>query len=38
MANKGMDRSFMTASIEDLVQSMSLTEKVSLLSGEDWWR
>ncbi|KAH1594931.1 hypothetical protein KXX44_007359 [Aspergillus fumigatus] len=38
MANKGMDRSFMTASVEDLVQRMSLTEKVSLLSGEDWWR
>ena len=38
MANKGMDRSFMTACVEDLVQSMSLTEKVSLLSGEDWWR
>ncbi|KAG4428711.1 hypothetical protein IFR05_015808 [Cadophora sp. M221] len=38
MANKGIDRSFLTASIEDLVGRMSLSEKVSLLGGEDWWR
>ncbi|KFY67004.1 hypothetical protein V497_00594 [Pseudogymnoascus sp. VKM F-4516 (FW-969)] len=38
MANKGIDRSFLTASVEDLVSRMSLSEKVSLLGGEDWWR
>lgn len=38
MANKGMDRSFLTASVEELVDQMSLTEKLSLLAGEDWWR
>ncbi|KAH7006785.1 beta-glucosidase-like protein [Ilyonectria destructans] len=38
MANAGMDRSFLTASIEDLVRRMSLTEKVALIAGEDWWR
>lgn len=38
MANTGMDRSFLTASIEDLIRRMSLTEKVALIAGEDWWR
>ncbi|KAM5363612.1 hypothetical protein ACJA88_013482 [Fusarium oxysporum] len=38
MANTGMDRSFLTASVEDLVDHMSLAEKVSLIAGEDWWR
>ncbi|KAJ4176365.1 hypothetical protein NW755_014454 [Fusarium falciforme] len=38
MANAGMNRSFLTASIEDLVESMSLTEKVAFTAGEDWWR
>ncbi|KEZ45039.1 putative beta-glucosidase I [Scedosporium apiospermum] len=38
MANTGMDRSFLTASVEDLVRHMSLTEKVAFIAGEDWWR
>ncbi|KAH7168187.1 beta-glucosidase-like protein [Fusarium sp. MPI-SDFR-AT-0072] len=38
MTNLGMDRSFLTASVEDLVDRMSLTEKVAFLAGEDWWR
>lgn len=38
MSNQAMDRSFLTASVEELVSMMSLGEKVSLLAGEDWWR
>ncbi|KAE8543292.1 hypothetical protein D1P53_000783 [Cryptococcus gattii VGV] len=38
MSNQAMDRSFLTASMEELVSMMSLGEKVSLLAGEDWWR
>lgn len=38
MANIGMDRSFLSASIEDLVDRMSLSEKVAFIGGEDWWR
>lgn len=38
MTNAGMDQSFLTASVEDLVGRMSLTEKVTFLGGEDWWR
>ncbi|UKZ91443.1 uncharacterized protein TrAFT101_006421 [Trichoderma asperellum] len=38
MADKEMEGSFLTASIEDLVNRMSLSEKISLLRGEDWWR
>jgi beta-glucosidase len=33
-----MDRSFLTAPVEDLVDRMPLAEKVSLIAGEDWWR
>ncbi|WWC89936.1 uncharacterized protein L201_004865 [Kwoniella dendrophila CBS 6074] len=38
MTNKGMDRSFLKVQVEDLVDQMSMGEKVSLLAGEDWWR
>ncbi|RSL42467.1 hypothetical protein CEP54_015473 [Fusarium duplospermum] len=38
MTNTGMDRSFLTASVEDLVSRMSVTEKVAFIAGEDWWR
>lgn len=38
MANANMDRSFLTANIDDVLDRMSLTEKITLLGGEDWWR
>jgi beta-glucosidase len=38
MANSGLDQSFLTASIEDLVGRMSMSEKVAFTAGEDWWR
>lgn len=38
MTNATMDRSFLTSTIEDVVSRMSLTEKVTLLAGQDWWR
>ncbi|EEU33850.1 glycoside hydrolase family 3 [Fusarium vanettenii 77-13-4] len=38
MANIGMDRSFLTVSVEELVSHLSVTEKVAFIAGEDWWR
>ncbi|ORY29772.1 putative beta-glucosidase [Naematelia encephala] len=35
--NDQMDRSFLTASIPELVKKMSTAEKVSLFAGKDWW-
>lgn len=32
-----MSRSFLDASIPELVQKLSLDEKISLLAGPDWW-
>lgn len=33
-----MDRSFLDASLPDLIKKLSLDEKVTLLAGKDWWR
>lgn len=33
-----MDRSFLEASLPDLIRELSLDEKVTLLAGKDWWR
>jgi beta-glucosidase len=38
ITNDKMDRSFLTASIPDLIKQMTIPEKVSLLAGKDWWR
>ncbi|KAK8864555.1 hypothetical protein IAR55_001805 [Kwoniella newhampshirensis] len=36
--NADLDRSFLTASIPDLVKQLSESEKISLLAGQDFWR
>lgn len=36
--NPGMDRSFLTADIDDLVGKMNTDEKVRLLAGDGWWQ
>jgi hypothetical protein len=33
-----MDRSFLDASIPEIINKLSLNEKIELLSGKDWWR
>ncbi|WRT68235.1 uncharacterized protein IL334_005211 [Kwoniella shivajii] len=35
--NDQMDKSFLTASIPELVKGMKQDEKISLLAGKDWW-
>lgn len=35
--NAAMDRSFLTANIADVVQELTLDEKIILLSGKNWW-
>ncbi|GFZ49824.1 hypothetical protein JCM24511_07227 [Saitozyma sp. JCM 24511] len=35
--NAGMDRSFLTASIPELLQQLTLDEKISMLAAKDWW-
>lgn len=32
-----MDRSFLTASIPDLVKKLQVDEKISLLGAPNWW-
>lgn len=36
--NDQMDRSFLTASVPELVKQLSVEEKISLLAGKDWWK
>lgn len=36
--NAGLDRSFLTASIDDLVEQLTLGEKIQLLAGDGWWQ
>ncbi len=36
--NDQMDRSFLTASIPDLIKKLTQDEKISLLAGKDWWK
>ncbi|WWD16370.1 hypothetical protein CI109_100796 [Kwoniella shandongensis] len=35
--NADMDRSFLNASVPDLLKQLSTEEKISLLAGKDWW-
>ncbi|WWC71713.1 uncharacterized protein I206_105671 [Kwoniella pini CBS 10737] len=35
--NDKMDRSFLTASIPELIKQMTEEEKISILAGKDWW-
>ncbi|KAK8861708.1 hypothetical protein IAR55_002531 [Kwoniella newhampshirensis] len=35
--NAEMDRSFLTASIPDLLKQLKVEEKIVLLAGKDWW-
>ena len=36
--NDRMDRSFLSASVPELIQELTVTEKISLLAGKDWWK
>ena len=36
--NHRMDRSFLTANIDAIVQQLSLDEKIELLAGDGWWQ
>lgn len=36
-AKMSMSRSFLDASIPELVEKLSLDEKISLLAGPNWW-
>jgi len=36
--NDEMDRSFLTASVPELLKKLSTEEKTSLLAGKDWWK
>jgi len=36
--NDQMDRSFLSASVPELVKKLSVEEKVSLFAGKDWWK
>ena len=33
-----MDRSFLKASVPDLIKQLTVEEKTSLLAGRDWWK
>nr|XP_019044516.1 beta-glucosidase [Kwoniella bestiolae CBS 10118]OCF23446.1 beta-glucosidase [Kwoniella bestiolae CBS 10118] len=35
--NDQMDKSFLTASIPEVIKQMTEEEKISLLAGKDWW-
>ncbi|ADV23736.1 Beta-glucosidase, putative [Cryptococcus gattii WM276] len=35
--NADLDRSFLTANIDDLLKQLTTEEKISLLAGKDWW-
>ncbi|KAI9632811.1 putative beta-glucosidase [Dioszegia hungarica] len=35
--NDQMDRSFLDASIPELLKQLTMEEKISLLAGKDWW-
>lgn len=35
--NTNLDRSFLTANIDDLLKQLTTEEKISLLAGKDWW-
>lgn len=35
--NDQMDRSFLQASVPELVKKLRLEEKVGLLAGQGWW-
>jgi len=35
--NDQMDRSFLTASVPELLKKLTTQEKISLLAGKDWW-
>jgi len=37
MANNSLDRSFLTANVDDLVKKLSVAEKVALLGAPNWW-
>lgn len=36
--NDQMDRSFLDASIPELLKQLTMEEKISLLAGKDWWK
>jgi beta-glucosidase len=38
MTNDQLDRSFLDASVPELVKKMTMEEKISLLAGKDWWK
>lgn len=38
ITNDKMDRSFLTASVPELLKKLTIEEKVSLLAGKDWWK
>jgi hypothetical protein len=38
VTNDQMDKSFLSASIPELLKQLTVSEKVSLLAGKDWWR
>ena len=37
ITNDKMDRSFLDASIPDLIKELTTNEKISLLAGQNWW-
>jgi beta-glucosidase len=36
--NDQMDKSFIDASIPELIKKLTTDEKISLLAGKDWWK
>jgi beta-glucosidase len=38
MSNDQMDRSFLKASVPELLKKLTQDEKISLLAGRDWWK
>jgi beta-glucosidase len=36
-SNHTMDRSFLDASVPELLKKLTVNEKISLLAGRTWW-
>lgn len=36
--NHTLDRSFLSANVAELVEQLTLKEKVQLLAGDGWWQ
>lgn len=36
--NDQMDKSFLDASIPEILKKLTLDEKIALLAGKDWWK